>query len=119
MSFIHFISLKFIKTTQYLIFWNSLGSARREGISIRGKEISNQVRDYKSEQERLQIRAGITNLCRTISTNQKIYPQCPFFELKYLSNNLKSEMEYGKTLYAKTKTPANFEKYLECLYDFL
>ena len=37
------------------------------GISIRGKEISNQGRDYKSGQEGFQIGAGITNRWRTIS----------------------------------------------------
>ena len=43
--------------------WLQIGAPK--GISNRGKEISNRGRDYKSEQERLQTGAEITNWCRT------------------------------------------------------
>ena len=34
-------------------------------MTNQGKEISNQGKDYRSGQERLQTEAGITNRCRT------------------------------------------------------
>ena len=37
------------------------------GLRNRGKGISNQGRDYKSGQERLQTGTGISNRCRTIA----------------------------------------------------
>ena len=40
-------------------------SNHNKKITNWGREISNRGRDYKSDQEELQSRAGITNQCRT------------------------------------------------------